>query len=375
MMHLEEGEKHSFWAESLPAGLSVVRQFDKIVLALWLICIVGYCVAVALLNDRTVLGHVITAQALLACIALPFVMVGLLYIIDRRNIASLVITVVLAAATFALTRQLTYILVIVYLFIGALGVACVVDAIQRVIFYKVVGHIRYANVKEHLTSGDRVFSFLFNIPPDLDTRNIAINPKSVGTKFPWKDMGSTVVLSLIVGMFFWIYLSMNPAFLNLEYTANIPIFIFGITLYVPILILPFSVFKSLDVKIGTNYRDFKLYNGVTATIYRMAVPVFAALLLVLRAVFEQDNPVEVLLYIGFSAVIILFVVFLTSIIYYYAMEATTSADIAKKWKIFIPVPLLLSLHEDTVIRKKYPGTPVRDENDMSDINLALDKRN
>ncbi|MEE3363820.1 MAG: hypothetical protein VZR03_03910, partial [Methanomethylophilus sp.] len=90
---------------------------------------------------------------------------------------------------------------------------------------------------------------------------------------------------------------------------------------------------------------------------------------------QKDNPVEVLLYIGFSAVIILFVVFLTSIIYYYAMEATTSADIAKKWKIFIPVPLLLSLHEDTVIRKKYPGTPVRDENDMSDINLALDKRN
>ena len=169
----------------------------------------------------------------------------------------------------------------------------------------------------------------------------------------------------IVGMFFWIYLSMNPTFFDVEYTANIPIFIFGITLYVPILILPFSVFKSLDVRIGTNYRDFKLYNGVTATVYRMAVPVFAALILVMR---------EVLLYIGFSAVIILFVVFLTSIIYYYAMEATTSADIAKKWKIFIPVPLLLSLHEEASEKKVYPGTPVRDENDMSDINLAIDKR-
>jgi hypothetical protein len=101
---------------------------------------------------------------------------------------------------------------------------------------------------------------------------------------------------------------------------------------------------------------------------------FAALILVMRAVFEQDNPVEVLLYIGFSAVIILFVVFLTSIIYYYAMEATTSADIAKKWKIFIPVPLLLSLHEEASEKKVYPGTPVRDENDMSDINLAIDKK-
>ena len=97
MMHLEEGEKHSFWAESLPAGLSVVRQFDKIVLAVWLLCMAGYCVAVALLNERTIMGHLITAQGLLACIALPFVAVGLLYIIDRRNIASLIINLTAVA--------------------------------------------------------------------------------------------------------------------------------------------------------------------------------------------------------------------------------------------------------------------------------------
>lgn len=375
MMHIEEGEKRSFWAESLPAGLSVVRQFDKIVLALWVFCLAVYGVAVVLLNERTVMGHTLTVIDLLACIALPFAVVGLVYILDRRNLPALVITAILAAVAFVLSGTMTYVLLVVYLFIGALGVACVVDAIQRVIFYKVVAHIRYANVKEHLTLMDRMFSFLFNVPPDIDTRNLSINPQKVGTKFPWKDMGSTVVLSLIVGMFFWIYVSMNPSFITMEYTANIPIFIFGIMLYVPVLVLPFSVFKSLDVKISTSYRDFKLYNGVIATIYRMAVPIFAALLLVLRAALLQDNPVEVVLYIGFSAIIILFTVFLTSIIYYYAMETTTSTDIAKKWKIFIPVPLLLSLHEGSKEEKEvFPGTPVRDEDDMSEINLALRKR-
>lgn len=372
MMHLEEGEKRSFWEESLPVGLSVVRSFDKLVMVIWVLCLIAYCVAVMLLNGSSFGGNdSIDILDLLAYIAVPFAVVGLVYIIDRRNISAFMVMFILGIAAFIATKQVLYVLLIVYLFIGALGVACVVDALQRMIFYKVVGHIRYVNVKEHLDLGDRFCAFLFNVPPDLDTRNITIDPKKIGTKFSWKDMGSTVVLSLIVGMFFWIYISMNPSFVDTDYSASVPLFIFGITMYVPVIVLPFSVFKSLNVKITTSYRDFKLYNGAVATIYRMAVPIVAALILVLQAALTQDNPVGVLMYIGFSAVIILFVVFLTSIVYYYAMEATTSADISNKWKMFIPVPLLMTLHEENTEEKvEYPGTPVRDESDMGEICLT-----
>lgn len=370
MMHLEEGEKRSFWKDT-PVGLSVVRTFDKVVLLVWVLSLIAYLAIVFGLNGS---AFDLSLYDLLAYIAVPFAVVGLVYIIDHRNITALMAMILVGVVAFVVTKSFLSVLIFIYLMLGALGVACVVDALQRVIFYWVVGHIRYANVKEKLNLGDRFCAFLFNLPPDLDTRNITIQPKKIGTKFPWKDMGSTVVLSLIVGMFFWIYFSMNPSFIQMDYSANIPIFIFGTTMYVPVIVLPFSVFKSLNVRITTSYRDFSLYNGAVATIYRMAVPIFAAMIFVLQATLTQDNPLNVLLYIAYSTIIILFVVFLTSIVYYYAIEATTSADISNKWKLFMPVPLLMNLHEEVVEENEdYPGTPVRDESDMSEISLRSDK--
>lgn len=368
MMHIEDGDKHSFWADSLPAGLTVVRQFDKFVLAVWIISLIVYAGVCYFLSDSY------DGYYLLSFIAVPFAVIGLVYILDRKNLAALIIVIVSCVGVYIFTQAPVYVLVIAYLFVGALGVSCVVDAIQRVIFYRVVGHIRYVNVKERLSLGDKFCSFMFNVPPDLDTRNITISPRKLGNKFPWKEMGSTVMLSLVLGMFIWIYLSMNPLFLSTgTLTGDVPLFIFGLTLYVPVMVLPFSVFKSLDVKIGTNYRDFKLYSGIVATIQRMAIPIFAAFMYVLLRMNEQD-PLEVLMFIGFSAIIILFVVFLTSIIYYYAMEATASADISKKWKLFIPVPLLMTLRDESEVKKKeYPGTPVRDEDDMSQLSFSVKK--
>ncbi len=369
MMHIEEGEKRSFWADGLPAGLSVVRQFDKMVLAIWVLSLAVYVACVYLLSGRY------DVYFLLSFVAVPFDVVGLIYILTRRNIAALVVTVILAVAGYVVTNSLMYIVIIAYVFVGALGVACVVDAIQRMEFYRVVDHVRYVNVKEKLSLMDRLVAFVFNIPPDLDTRNITIEPRKLGNKFPWKDMGGTILFSLIIGMFFWIYLSMNPTFMQSGgVSSDIPTFIFGVTLYVPVIVMPFTVFKSLNVKIGTNYRDFHLFNGALATIQRMAVPVFAALVYVLMAMNTSD-PVQVLMYIAFSVVIILFVVILTSILYYYAMEATTASDISKKWKIFIPVPLMMTLHKDEEEKKTYyPATPERDESDMREISLTVRKK-
>lgn len=369
MMHLEEGDKHNFWVDGLPAGLSVVRQFDKFVLAVWVLSLIVYGACLFLLSGRY------DAYFLLSFVAVPFDVVGLLYILSRRNIAALVITAILSIAGYLVTHSLMYIVIVAYVFVGALGVACVVDAIQRLEFYHIVDHVRYVNVKEKLGIVDRIVAFLFNIPPDLDTRNITIEPRKLGNKFPWKDMGGTIAFSLIIGMFFWIYLSMNPTFMQSpSVSSDVPTFIFGVMLYIPVIVMPFTVFKSLDVKICTNYRDFHLFNGALATIQRMAVPVFAALIYVLMAMNTSD-PMQVVMYIAFSVIIILFVVILTSILYYYAMEATTASDISKKWKIFIPVPLMMTLHKDGEEDKPfYPAIPERDESDMREISLTVRKK-
>ena len=365
MMHIEKGEKHSFWADSLPAGLSVVRTIDRAAIVIWLLAL---AVCLAYMFWRIENGT--AAYEAVTYLALPFAAVGFIHFIYRKNIIGTIMIAAVTAAMVILKVEFIYIYVFLYIVFGATGVACIVDAIQRTIFYKVVYHVRYANVKDKLGVWDKLTVFIFSIPPDLDTRNISIDLKRAGNKFPWGDLWNSVGLSLMVGMFFWIYISMNPMFMVVDFNTSVPLFVFTVMLYVPIVILPFSIFRSLNAKIGTNYRDFKLYNGAVATIQRMAVPVLAALLYVLLALGSNDM-VKVLSFIALSAVMIFVVVLVTSAIYYYWMEASIVSDIGKKWKIFMPVPLLVSLRDEAGSRPVFPGTPTRDESDIGGFRLNV----
>ncbi|AGI48289.1 hypothetical protein TALC_01307 [Thermoplasmatales archaeon BRNA1] len=367
MMRIEEGGKHSFWADSLPAGLSIVRPFDTWAIVLWLLALAA-CVAA-----------IVIYGIMEAFLSLPFAAVGFIYTLYRKNIVAIVLIAVFTIAVYLVTREITYILIILFIAFGAGGVACVVDALQRFVFYKVLYSVRYVNVKEKPALRDRIIAFIFSIPPDLDTRNIQVDMNQVGKKFPWKDLWSTVALSMMIGMFFWIYVSLNPAFVDIsnESTYSITessLFVFTIMLYVPVVVMPFSIFRSMNARIGTNFRDFKIYNGVVSTIQRMAVPVFAALVFVFMAIGTSKDTGAVVMFIGMSAAMIFAVILLTSLIYYYSMEATTVSDVSKKWKLFMPVPLLVSLRDDDARAETYPGVPARDEGDLSAITVGIKRR-
>ena len=71
---------------------------------------------------------------------------------------------------------------------------------------------------------------------------------------------------------------------------------------------------------------------------------------------------------------IMIIVSVTTIIYFYGMEATIVSSIARKWKIFMPVTLLGSLKEREP-EEDFPGTPTRDESDVSGVELRKNVRN
>ncbi|MDD4222347.1 MAG: oxidoreductase [Methanomethylophilus sp.] len=366
MMHLEEGNKQSYWADGLPVGISVLRPFDRVQLAVWTL---SFFICGVYAVWRVVGGTAV--YDVLQWMALPFAVCGGLYFLHHKIWVPLIVLLAAVAVLYVAGLPHYLIYALAYVFVGAVGVAAVVDALQRQIFYRTLNRVRYLNLKKHLSLTDRFTAFLYNIPPDLDTRNLSISAPPVRRRFPWRNLGSSVVLSLGVGMFFWIYLSMNPSFVTVDYSQSVPLFIFTLMLYIPVLILPFSVFQSLDARLVTGFRDFRLYNGAVATIQRMAVPVFAALVFVLLAL-DQDEPGRVLAYIALSAVMILFTVGITALIYYYAMAAQTAADIRTKWKLFIPVPLYGGLAEPKE-EAAVPGTPVRDETDFGRLTLPPQK--
>ncbi len=366
MMHVEKGNKQDFWADGLPVGISVLRPFDKAVLAAWSL---SFVICAVFVIWRVLAGAPV--YEVLQWMALPFALCGVLYLLHHKIWVPPLVLLAAAAVLYLVGLPHYLIYVVVYLVVGAVGVAAVVDALQRQTFYRTLNRVRYLNVKKHLSLSDRLTAFFYNIPVDLDTRNLVIAPQEGRRKFPWRDLGSSLLLSLGVGMFFWIYLSMNPSFMVVDYQDYVPTFIFTLMLYIPVLMLPFAIFRSLDARVVTGFRDFRLYNGAVATIQRMAVPVFAALMFVLLAM-NQADPFKVVWYILLSAVMILTTVGITTLIYYYAMFAQTAGDIRTKWKLFMPVPLYGGLTAPKT-EAEVPGTPVRDETDFGRLLLPTKK--
>jgi len=258
--------------------------------------------------------------------------------------------------------------------IGVPGVVALVDAFQRTIFYRVLRRIEYINVKSKLSLKDKLTAFLFNIPEDLDTRNITMDYELSRTKFPWREVGNSLTLGMMVGMFIWIYISMNPSFMNLSIETSIPLLMFTLILYIPILVMPWSIFRSLNVRIETGYRDFKVYNGIRATLQRMAVPIVAALFFVLVAINTSDIR-AVAFYIFLSAAMIVVILTAVSVLYYWIFEAVIINDIVSKWKMFRPVPVFVGL--ETADKKgswdDLPGTPRRDKSDFGKLTLLDEK--
>ncbi len=362
-LRIEKGRNGDFWADQLPEGISLVRGFDKCII---IAAVVSFIISLAYVIYSDIRLDT-SIYDVMPWLALPFFVCGVIFYIRTKSW----ILLIFAAAAMVLWFTgipVTLIFLLLFLIIGASGVVALVDALQRVIFYHVLRTIEYVNVKKKLTFKDRAIAFLFNVPEDMDTRNITMDYELSRTKIPWKEVGNSISLGLMVGMFIWIYLSMNPTFMELNAVGSIPLMMFTLILYIPIIVMPWSIFRSLNVRIETKYRDFKVYNGIKATLQRMAVPIVAALFYVLVAINTSDIQ-TVAYFIVLSAVMIVVILALVSVLYYWVFESPIINDIVSKWKLFRPVPVFIGLEDNdrNDIWDEVPGTPRRDEKDFGKL--------
>ena len=301
----------------------------------------------------------------------------------RRFLAGLLILVLSAAlylylhydngfyfsSEFYMDSEFLLLFAIDFIFVGSVGVVAFVSALQRLIFYRVITKIQGMNIKDKMTFSEKVIAFFFNVPNDIDTRDLTMDYNLKRASIPWSEIRETMTLSLMIGMFLWIYISMSPKFASISTFTNVPVYIFAIVLYIPVLVMPWSIFNALHVRVKTKYRDFELYDGIKGTIKRMALPIFAALIYVLTA-FHDNDVVTVLSFIGTSIVMIILVTAFTSAIYYFYFENKLVDDIVAKWKVFRPVDLLMTVGDDTGNRKEFPGTPKRDMTDYGELSFS-----
>jgi len=370
-LRIEKGRHGDFWADQLPDGISLMRLIDKITVSAFLISFVIALIYVLYLVSNTDRFM----YEVMPYLAAPFIACGIIYFIRSKYWWILIIFGGVAIALWFLEVPRTMVFLLLFLMVGSIGVVALVDAVQRAVFYHVLRRIEYLNIKEKLTFKDKAVAFIFNVPEDIDTRNITMDYDLSRTKLPWREVVNTISMGMMVGLFIWIYISMNPVFMDLNLQASVPLLMFTLILYIPVLVMPWSIFRSLNVRVETNYRNFKIYNGIRATLQRMAVPVIAALFFVLVAINTSDI-FTVGMYMLISAAMIVVIVTAVSLLYYWLFEAVTINDIISKWKLFRPVPVFVSLESDGK-RSSWddvPGTPIRDKSDFGDLILPEDSR-
>ncbi len=244
--------------------ITLMRASDKRTLYLFIILFVASLLVYLYLITYTD----VTVYTGLPVMAVPFFIIGLIYyFVNKRYYSALFIVVLTIVAFFLLPKSVLFIL---FLLVGSEGVAQMVEIIQRQTFYSILRSVERVNVKDKMTILDKVIVFFFNVPVDLDTRNLVIDRNITRNKLPWKDMVYSMMLALLFCMFLWIYVFLNPA-VSLG-TEGVPIYTFTIILYLAMLVMPWTIFNTFNVRISTDYRDFRLYSGFLETSKRMFLP-------------------------------------------------------------------------------------------------------
>ena len=334
---------------------SLLRKQDKIVafvfLALFFASMVAYWYLQAYRD--------LTGYTALPVMATPFFVIGVaFYIIGKRYFAAMAILVLSIFAFFVFPKSVLF---ITYLLVCSQGVAQIVEIIQRWLFYDILDSVEHVNIKQKMSIKDKIVVFMFNVPVDIDTRNLLIDRDISRNKLPWKDMFSSMLFVVMFCMFLWIYMFMNPTF-NLG-TEGVPIYTFTIILYLAAMMMPWTIYSTLNARIGTEYRDFNLYSGILGTFKRMFLPIFAAIIFLIIALSEgPDN----LYYVGMSLVMIVLMVIFTSIMYYTMNETSVLKDILGSWEEFHSSTLYsdyVGVERRSSLNDGVPGTPRRNPSD------------
>ncbi len=379
-LNLNLGNKAGVWQNDSMKELDLLGPYDRLVLLVFtvafLACITGMIVMVSM-------GIAVLSSAML--LTAPFFLLGLMWYNHTKKWSTLIIILAVSVALylylhydngfyfsseFYLEGDFLFLFAIDFIFVGSVGVAAFVSALQRLIFYRVVTIIQGMNIKDKMNFREKVVAFFFNVPNDMDTRDLTMDYNLKRASVPWSEIWETMTLSLMIGMFLWIYISLSPNFGADAFARGMPVYIFAIVLYIPVIVMPWSIFNALHVRVKTKYRDFTLYEGIKGTIKRMVLPMFAALMYVLIAIQENDIS-AVLTFIAMSIVMIVVVIVFTSGIYYAYFENKLVDDIVSKWKIFRPVELLMTVGDEAEKKKDFPGTPKRDMTDYGE--LVFDK--
>ena len=180
--NLKLGSNGGVWENDSMKELNLMGHYDKMVL---LIFTISFILSISGMLGLVMYGIDILDSAML--ITVPFFILGLVWYHHTKKWSMLFIILALSVALYLYLHGFEFsqdfykendfvlIFAIDFIFIGAVGVVAFVSALQRLIFYRVVTRVQSMNIKDRMSFEDKVIAFFFNIPNDLDTRDLTMD--------------------------------------------------------------------------------------------------------------------------------------------------------------------------------------------------------
>ena len=288
----------------------------------------------------------------ICALAIPFTVLGALYMVLDRHWISLLISVVLTIA--ACVASVPAGLIVLCLTMGAEGMATMASAVQCRMFVKPVAFLSSSSSERK--SLRIVTRSLFGIPEGIDTRDMESDRSIVRHQIPWRDMVGTAVIALPVSMLIWVITLLAPH-LGGSGIGHLSALISLMLYPVAVALVP-AIYRSLNVRVGTRSGDMSLYQGLMGTAVKFSIVMVLMFLVVL--VFSDYGEGE-LLNIVLCMIISAVMTVIASLFYYISHEPDVVAKVSEDWGSCRKVSLYceLDIVSPPSLSDGVPGTPSR----------------
>jgi hypothetical protein len=251
---------------------------------------------------------------LLVIVAVALAYPGEDFIVDRP-IQSLGIGAAAIVAVALYIASLFSVALMVLLAFGAVGL---VSAVTRRFTPLLLAAIRGISGKQSPRWKDRALAWVFGIPDTIDTRTLRVTALPSQDSFPRRAFTQAVLWELVLGIILAVYVAFNPL---LTSGSSESIRLLGTlqtaAIVVPLVMIPWFVYTSVDATIKGATKDFRLYDGIKARIFRSYIAVGTLVVFVRMSLTTTDLGAYALDLVGYVSALLAAATLFTFVYYNY----------------------------------------------------------
>ena len=240
--------------------------------------------------------------------------------------------VILVGALLLVVFFLVFLCICYAALILAFGAVGVMTAIERRLTPWMLMRLIESGGKKGQAWTDRGLRWLFDVPDVLDTRTLSIKAPVQRTGVVWKDLWLPVALQLLFGLVLGIYVSLNPFISDRSPETLVAIFsmLSNVALVVPVIVLPWFIFRRLGAGIKGQTKEFTLYNGIKARIFQSYFAIGTIVIIVRLSISELSLVDYLSGFISFMVILFLASV-LCTFVYLNYFENALAEDISRRF--------------------------------------------